>query len=547
MWLSIVCAVSLLICIRVMDNFVLPKRLMGNRGRILSLFAILPPLIFYCSILSLSYRPLLSLAFCVATYGVVIVFNNAKVKTLNEPLVYSDFYLLREMIRHPHLYTKYIDVWKLLVTLVVGFGTIGMAFWFEPLIIPRMALVDYLPTAMFFGFLFGTIYMITNGLLQKPFRKILLSFGPTADVKENVSHLGLIVCLIFYFFLSGSDKVESVKKRRRAQGKGTGSTSQSKSDAGEGIGAQKLRDFPGKNLPDIVAVQAESFFDIRYIQSIAPQNVLKNFDDIKREASFFGRLNVPAWGANTMRTEFAFLSGLPQEALGFHRFNPYLDLGKQPFWTIAHNLRLMGYRTVCVHPFPASFFNRQKVFPNLGFDEFIDVKAFEKGDFYGPYVGDIALGRKITSLLETSNQPTFIFAITMENHGSWSEDRLKNEDESSLHPDNWPMGSYSLNHYISHMGNTDQMIGELHSYLKGTDKDSLFCLYGDHVPNLQQVFRDAGYEDPRTDYFIWKNFSKRNRNVDTSAETLGRLMFDVAFNDRKDTFPAELHQKIEKI
>lgn len=547
MWLSIGCAFSLLVCIRFMDNLVLPKRHSASRGRMLSLFAILPPLIFYCSILSLSYRPLLSLAFSIATYGVVIVFNNAKVKALNEPLVYSDFYLLREMIRHPHLYTKYIDVWKLVATVVIGFGAIGAAFWFEPLIIPRMSLVDYLPTIMFFGFLVGAIYMITNGPLRKPFRKTLLSFGPTADVKENVSHLGLIVCLIFYFFLSGTDKIAPKQKERRT-GKRNAALNSNAPENDEGdIRAQNLGFFPGENLPDIVAIQAESFFDIRYIQSIAPKNLLRNFDQIKKESSFFGRLNVPAWGANTMRTEFAFLSGLPQEALGFHRFNPYLDLGKQPFWTIAHNLRLMGYRTVCVHPFPASFFNRKKVFPNLGFNEFIDVKAFEKDDFYGPYVGDIALGRKITSLLEASNQPTFIFAITMENHGAWSEDRLKNEDVSSLNPETWPMGSYSLSHYISHMGNTDQMIGEVHQYLKEAGKDTLFCLYGDHVPNLQQVFTDAGYEDPRTDYFIWKNVSKRNRNVDTSAETLGRLMFDVAFNDRKDTFPSELHQKIEKI
>ncbi len=528
MWLSFLCIVGFLACIYVLDGFVLPKKNRSKRSHAYTLFSITPPIVFYVSILSLTYRPIISLVLCVVAYAVIVVLNNAKVKVVKEPLVYSDFHLFREIIRHPHLYVKYIGIRKLLGIVIIGLLCIYVATEYEKPFIVRSELADYMPAIMFFSVVIGIIYMITRGPLRKTFRNILLSFGPSMDVKENVSQLGLVVCLIFYFFLSGVDKVG---KRPHALKK--------QKEGGVKVGMPGAWQKEGR-LPNIVAVQAESFFDVRYLQSGLDEAILKNYDRIKDEAAFYGRLSVPAWGAYTMRTEFAFLSGLPEETLGHHRFNPYLQLGNKPFWTVAHSMRALGYRTICVHPFASSFFNRKKVFPNLGFDEFIDMNSFAKEDHYGPYVGDIAVGQKIIEVLQASKEPVFLFAITMENHGAWDEDRLKKFDQNSMDPENWPLGCYSLNHYISHMRHTDEMMADVVGYLEKQSFPGVFCLYGDHMPNLQNAFNSTGYEDPRTDYVIWRTKGKRNLEFDTSADILSRLMLDVAFNERKDTFsPAQ--------
>jgi phosphoglycerol transferase MdoB-like AlkP superfamily enzyme len=78
-----------------------------------------------------------------------------------------------------------------------------------------------------------------------------------------------------------------------------------------------------------------------------------------------------------------------------------------------------GYRTVCVHPYAASFYSRDKVYPQLGFDEFIDLRAFAGAPKSGPYVSDLAVAERVCSLLSArlTSRPLFVFVITMENHG----------------------------------------------------------------------------------------------------------------------------------
>jgi len=526
-----------------LDFFVLPKKSTKKRSHAITLFWLTPPVMVFFSFLMLTYRPIFSSVVTLAIYSSIVILNNAKVKALKEPLVYSDFSLFREVIHHPHLYVKYIGLHNvILIGIFLVLAVVG-GFGFEAPFIERLQFADYFPALVFFFATFGTIYLIIYGTLKNPFKKILLSFGPSADVSKNVSQLGLVVCLIFYFFLSGADKIKPVKEKKKKKTKASSIEKvnlehETKTEVSLSHFHTTSKSLKNK-LPTIVAIQAESFFDVRYLNAGIDTGVLSGYDSIVKEAAFQGRLTVPAWGAYTMRTEFAFLSGLPEAALGHHRYNPYLQLGRQPFWTLAHTLKSLGYETVCVHPFPASFFNRKEVFPNLGFDHFVDMSSFDKSEYFGPYVGDVALGNKIIKLIGETEKPLFIFAITMENHGAWAKDRLKKENEESIDSENWPLGCYSLSHYVSHMRNTDQMIGNLKNYLDERDDPAVMCLYGDHMPNLKNAFSKTVYEDPRTDYFIWRKNGVRNRQMDTSADVLSRLLLDVALNERRDMHPEE--------
>src|SRR5690606_4826345 len=125
-------------------------------------------------------------------------------------------------------------------------------------------------------------------------------------------------------------------------------------------------------LPDLVSVQSESFFDVRREFPEVQRSVLAQFDELCAQAVQYGELTVAARGANTVRSEFAFLSGVDVGTLGVHQFNPYRTLassGKTA--TLPSYLRALGYRTVCIHPYHANFYRRDRVLPFLGFDEFI--------------------------------------------------------------------------------------------------------------------------------------------------------------------------------
>lgn len=109
-----------------------------------------------------------------------------------------------------------------------------------------------------------------------------------------------------------------------------------------------------------------------------------------------GQMTVPAWGANTIRTEFAFLSGIDAEHLGVHRFNSYRAIAAG--WrvaSLASYLKSLGYRTVCVHPYPVGFYQRDRVYPSLGFDAFLDIQAFDGVEHVGPYMDDAAVADKV--------------------------------------------------------------------------------------------------------------------------------------------------------
>lgn len=542
MWSVLISVFCMLAVIWVLDFFVLPKKETDRvRNHAITLLWLSPPGMLFFSLLMMTYRPIFSCVITIATYGTIVVLNNAKVKALKEPLVFSDFSLFREIIRHPHLYLKYIGLHNVIfIGLFAGAAVIG-GFGFEEPFINRVRVEDYFPALLFFFSVIGTMYLIIYGPLRKQFRNILIGLGPDADVSKNVSELGLVVCLIFYFFLAGADKIKPLKAKKNNEN----------ADEKPSVTVENFSHFhvesnkPKGKLPNIVAIQAESFFDVRYLGAEIDPDILKGYDSIVKEATYHGRLDVPAWGAYTMRTEFAFLSGLPEAALGHHRYNPYLQLGRQPFWTLAHTLKSIGYETVCVHPFPATFFNRKKVFPNLGFDHFIDMSAFEDNDKFGPYVSDIALGDKIIQLMDKAERPIFVFAITMENHGAWDKDRLKEDDVASMDAENWPLGCHSLSHYISHMRNTDQMMSNLKSYFLSKDTAGMICLYGDHMPNLKNAFSKTNYDDPRTDYFIWRTEGKRQRRLDTSADVLSRLLLDVALNERRDIHPEEKAVEIQ--
>jgi phosphoglycerol transferase MdoB-like AlkP superfamily enzyme len=215
-------------------------------------------------------------------------------------------------------------------------------------------------------------------------------------------------------------------------------------------------------------------------------------------------LEVPAWGANTVRTEFAFLSGLGESQLGVHKFNPYRKLHMR-IPTLASVLKGQGYRTICIHPYPASFYGRDRIYPLLGFDEFIDIGHFSGAQRAGPFVGDLAVAEKVAAILEASaGQPVFLFVITMENHGPLHLESVLPEDIDRYHTTPPPSGCEDLTVYLRHLANASRMAEHLRNTLNALPDDAWLTWFGDHVPIMETVYSRLGAPDGRTEYFVWR-------------------------------------------
>lgn len=230
-----------------------------------------------------------------------------------------------------------------------------------------------------------------------------------------------------------------------------------------------------------------------------------------------------AWGANTVRTEFAFLSGMGAEALGIHKFNPYRRLAVEGVATIASYLRSLGYRTICVHPYHRTFYRRDKVLPHLGFDEFIGIEAFDGALRNGSYVSDIALGEKVIQLIgqAATTAPLYVHVITMENHGPLHWEAVADQDALAVLRAPMPEGCEDLVAYARHLRNADAMFGALRQALTGAERPAFLCIFGDHVPIMPSVYRRLGELDGKTDYLVWHSDSHRaTSSKDKAVETL---------------------------
>jgi phosphoglycerol transferase MdoB-like AlkP superfamily enzyme len=428
---------------------------------------------FYAVEFAIFQRPYFVSAMVLTGVLLLVLVSNAKAHSLREPFIYQDFEYFLDAIKHPRLYLPFMGAWRAAAALLAFVAAIYFGLMFEPPITHVISTTAFLLicAALFVAAIALVMLANTDALAVK--------FEPDDDLK----HLGLLAFLMRY----------RAEERKPIDVAAFNSRfHESKPNTKE-------------SLPDIIVVQSESFFDVRRIFAGLDPAVMREWDKTIASAALSGRVEVAAWGANTVRTEFAFLSGLNPQILGVHRFNPYRKMALQGVPTLAAFLKKMGYRSVCVHPYPASFYSRDHVFPKLGFDEFIDVRAFNDADKLGPYVGDIALGEKVKSVLQDSAKPTFVFVITMENHGPLHWEKVTTEESATLFAAPLPPGCDELAVYVRHLCNANVMLGILRSHLETTSAPSWLCWYGDHVPIMPSVYATLGEPDGATDFLIWGN------------------------------------------
>jgi phosphoglycerol transferase MdoB-like AlkP superfamily enzyme len=276
----------------------------------------------------------------------------------------------------------------------------------------------------------------------------------------------------------------------------------------------------------IVMVQCESFFDARRLTPQIPADLLSGFDACCATAAAFGRLDVTGWGANTMRTEFAALTGIPDCELGYDRFNPYHAFTRVPIASLAWRLKGLGYRTLCLHPFDRRFFRRDLALPALGFDLFFDDKKLGASR-RPPYCPDPELARHVLHALGEAGPGTFVFAITMGNHGPWHgtgapiETGLDRELDASV----VPQGG-DLLRYLDGLRQSDEMLRILIEGLERRGDGGILVFYGDHLPSLPRAFRHFGFDEWSTDYFLWSGDASPAHRLDLPAHGLAALVLD---------------------
>lgn len=433
--------------------------------------------LLYAAFLLLVQRPWFAAVFILCLQLVLLQSHHVKWCSLKEPFLVQDFEYFLDAIRHPRLYLPFFGIWLASAASLAGAAAIAAFLWWEPWWPGRVGLLSALGTLLALV-LFGAA-LLQAGLARLP----TVSLQP----EDDLAALGLSAYLWSY--------ARQIKRPLDVR-----------------LSPASFRQPPKVHNPDalphVVAVQSESFFDPRRWSDVVRPDVLPHWDRLTAQSLSQGPLAVPAWGANTVRTEAAFLSGLTPGALGIHRFNPYPQFVRQPPPNLLRSVKQLGYRCVAIHPYPASFYLRDRVLPALGVDEFLDIHDFDAGQKDGQYIGDAALSQRVAQLLENQDgRPLFILVITMENHGPLHLESPQDNDWQRLSAGasagSRPAALRELAVYLRHLCNADQMLGDVSQCLAQQTRGGLLCWYGDHVPIMDKVYGHLGEPTGTTDYLIW--------------------------------------------
>lgn len=424
-----------------------------------------------------SWRPWLAALSCLLTVAGLSIVSRLKRGVIGEPLVFSDFALLPQVPRHPELYyTKPLSHPTIALPLLLGVAAVVLWYWIEPSVLPDgrlAAAVAILALPLGLG-------ALVAALERPPLSGLLARRFPHPVLEADVGRLGLPATIFAYAL------------RWRATRAALSAAIPSESG--------------GEGAEIVVVVQLESFVDPERLGG-AP---IPAMELIRREAAQHGRLTVPAHGAYTMRTEHAVLTGRDARSLGFGLFDPYLSAGGREPESLARRAAAAGYDTAFVHPFHRDFFDRARVVTEIGFARLVMEEDFAGAERIGPYVGDVALGRRILAEVEGRRGPLFLLAVTMENHGPWKPGRLPGIDDP-------------LAQYLHHVAHTGRLVEDLVAGLRG--RDAVLCVYGDHAPSLPSC--RPGFGGTSTDYAIFRfgpGAATAPRRLDISADALGRQL-----------------------
>lgn len=288
-----------------------------------------------------------------------------------------------------------------------------------------------------------------------------------------------------------------------------------------------------KNIrPNLVFVQLESFFDVATLKELnLSKDPIPNFHKLQKNFSG-GLLTVPTVGAGTVNTEFEVLTGMSQKDFGTSEYPYKTILRSTTAESICYDLKKLGYAAHCVHNNEGTFYGRNKVYKNLGFDTFASME-FMNGleDNPNGWKKDRILTGEIIDTLDATAGMDFTLAITVQSHGKYEGFEMENPQIKVQSAPEEKEAAYE--YYVNQLYEVDQMIGELVSALKSRTEKTILVLYGDHLPSLDIKKSDLIDSNLyQTQYVVWDNFGlkKQEKNL-TSYQLYPEVLKRIGINE----------------
>lgn len=273
----------------------------------------------------------------------------------------------------------------------------------------------------------------------------------------------------------------------------------------ENIERERLSDI----VDNIIFVMDESFYDPAFLTEEYPYSGGELIPTIRELASKYpsGYMYSPEYGGGTANVEFEAYTGLTNY---WTQAMPYVDfLSKSS--NIPGLVKLAnqnGFTTTAIHAYYDSMYKRNIVYPNMGFDKFIDIDDFTYTERESPttYINDKSIYREALDIIESSDEPQMLGLITMQNHTGFDCGQPSGR-EITLQKN---FSVQRINSYIC-LHKTDMYLDDFIEELEESDKRTVLIWFGDHAAGVLEDYINSDDKTRRdiahlTPYFIYANF-----------------------------------------
>lgn len=227
----------------------------------------------------------------------------------------------------------------------------------------------------------------------------------------------------------------------------------------------------GKNL---IVIQLEAFQNFVLGSKYNNQEITPNLNALmEKDTIYYNNYFSNIGKGNTADAEFSTLNSL-YPVIDGESYRLYQD---DTFNGLPWLMRDNGYYSFAIHGYKGEFWNREKIYPNEGFEDFYSMEDLNQDDIVGLGISDKSMFHQLIPILQEQKKPFFTFAITLSNHHPFMLEekywdlKLLEEDKGTTFGD-----------YLETVHYTDEAIGQFIDELKaaGLYDNTVIAFYGDH-------------------------------------------------------------------
>lgn len=310
----------------------------------------------------------------------------------------------------------------------------------------------------------------------------------------------------------------------------------------EGNSVEVSSVYAAEEKPNIIVIMNESFSDLQVVGDFETTEDYMPFTHSLMESTAentkSGYTYVSVYGGATPNSEFEMLTG---NTMGFLPVGsiPYQQYIKSEVPSLVSNLKALGYSATAIHPFHATGWSRDKVYPLLGFDQFINMSDWPDLEYLRVYAKDSSSFAKVIELYENKeeDEKVFLFNVTMQNHGGYALDY-----DATVHLEHMEGDYPQAEQYLSVIKESDAAFADLVSYFAAESEPTVILMFGDHQPRVEDAFYEELYGKSLSDlsltelqqryvtpFIIWANYDIPEETYDAvSLNYLSTMLMETA-------------------